>query len=414
MRRRSARRSRVIAGLSLLVIASVTGCSFTSGDVTASPQPTVHGSLPAAVTDDMSERVAEAMAATASSGALVGVWSPGIGAWTEGFGVDGPDGGDVDADMTFRASSITRAMTCDVLWGLAADDVVDIDDPVSDWVPGDEHLGGVTLGALCDSTSGFGGYTPQIMGRILTNPTRVWNESELASYGVARGREGVPGQAYRSSDAGYILLGIALQNASGDTAAELFDRYVFDPLKLDHSTLSATASRNALAATRSQDADGQPQCDAFIDLTNLSPSVGFTAHGVTTTVEDLGRYVQALASGSRSYDDAARYAHPQPLDKDAPTWLTTSGGVIRAGSLIGQAGSFPGYLVSAFADEATGLAVVVVLNNSRASATAARALSWELAAIASKVPTADGVVESGMPWTREDMAAEVDAAGFCG
>ena len=80
-----------------------------------------------------------------------------------------------------------------------------------------------------------------------------------------------------------------------------------------------------------------------------------------------------------------------------------------------QYGSILGYLTAAFADRNTGMTVVAVLNNSRASNTLVRSLAWQLAAIASKLPAAPGETapDAGLPWTAEDMGAQVAAAAVC-
>ena len=82
---------------------------------------------------------------------------------------------------------------------------------------------------------------------------------------------------------------------------------------------------------------------------------------------------------------------------------------------MGQYGSVPGFLTAAFADRNTGMTIVVALNNSRASDVLVRALAWELAAITSKAPAAAGhtAPDAGLPWTAEDMGAQVTAAAVC-
>ena len=39
-------------------------------------------------------------------------------------------------DMEFRVAQVTRAMTCDVLYAVADEGIVRLDDPVTEWVPG--------------------------------------------------------------------------------------------------------------------------------------------------------------------------------------------------------------------------------------------------------------------------------------
>ena len=43
----------------------------------------------------------------------------------------------------------------------------------------------------------------------------IWDPRELASYGLGQPRATEPGAAYRDSDAGYLLLGLALERAIG-------------------------------------------------------------------------------------------------------------------------------------------------------------------------------------------------------
>ena len=65
--------------------------------------------------------VTSAMGATGSPGAIVGVWAPWSGEWVTALGAPSFAGGELSADMTFRAADVTRAMTCDVLFKVAAE-----------------------------------------------------------------------------------------------------------------------------------------------------------------------------------------------------------------------------------------------------------------------------------------------------
>lgn len=217
-------------------------------------------------------------------------------------------------------------------------------------------------------------------------------------------------------EAGYVLLGMALERASSSTAAELFQRYVFEPLGMAGSSLPSRTADIGLHGTQSVlTPEGTPDCATAADLTALSPSAGFTASGVVTTAADLGRYVRALATGLRPFDDDQRFGSPIPVGEGSPTWYTVDGGTYQAGTLIGQYGSIPGYQTVAFADRETGLTVVAVLNNSRASAEAIRVLGWQLAAIASKAPAASGETAppAGLPWTPEQMDGDLASVAIC-
>jgi len=414
-RSRSRRAIAVIAGavMSALVFA---GCSFDS----SAAQPDLPAQVDVAFPDDivaqLQDAATRAMGTSGSSGAIVGVWAPWSGAWIAGLGTQRPDGGgDVKADQTFRAGKVTRAMTCDALYGAVADGKVELEDRVTGYVSGVPDLGDITLIELCDGTSGIGSYTDQLYGSWISNPKRNWDPRYLASFGLGEPRTSAPGDAYKDSDAGYVLLGLALQRATGLSAADLLRTYVTGPLGLQATSLSDLPSSGALQGGQSMpNAEGALDCAAPVDLTGVSSSSGFTDAGVVTDIRDLGHYVQALASGSL-VDDDTRFAHPLPVAADAPSWYTADGGALIAGSLIGQFGKTPGYLTAAFADPKTGLTVAVVLNNSAGDGRVAEYLAWQLAAIASKAPAAEGQTapEAGLPWTAEQYGEAVASLAVC-
>ncbi|MBM7461769.1 serine hydrolase domain-containing protein [Microbacterium dextranolyticum] len=396
---------------------------FAATLVACSPQASVTVHLPsqvdAALPDDaqaqLQTAVTRAVAASGATGAIVGVWAPWAGTWLAGVGTLGPDGAATTTDAGFPAGAITRPMTCDILYGLVADGTVHLDDPVGTYVPGMIGHESVTLEQLCDSTSGLGSYTPALAGRFMSNPDRTWKPRELVGFGTGLNVTGQPGAGFADSDTGYVLLGMALERASGRTAAQLLDTYVFHPTGMGSSSLPQDADPDLVGLWSPDAQGGGVACTAPTVVGPLSPSAGFTASGVISDLTDLGRYTQALATGGRSYDAPGRFETTLPAAADAPSWFTATGGAYQAGSLIGQYGSTLGYLTAAFADRNTGMTVVVVLNNSRGSAVIARSLAWQLAAVASKLPAAAGQTtpDAGLPWTADDMGAQVTAAAVC-
>ena len=416
MRTRS-RKHRAVAAVSgvvacLLVLA---GCSL-GQQVDVDIPPQAEAPLPDDTIQQLQDAVTHAMGVTGSSGAIVGVWAPWSGSWVAGLGTERPDGGgDVTAELQFRAGKVTRAMTCDVLYKVAAEGTVKLGDSVSEYVAGVPDLSDVSLAQLCDGTSGIGSFTGQLYSTWLTNPNRMWDPRYLASFGLGQPREAAPGVAYRDSDAGYFLLGLALERATGRSAADLIQAYVADPLDLEATHLGALDAGTALDGAQAMPgAEGVLDCAAPLDLTGASSTIGFTDAGVVTDIDDLGRYAQALAAGAIVTDED-RFADALPPAPDAPSWYTAAGGAMQAGPLIGQFGKVPGYITAAFSDPDSGLTVAVVLNNSAADQSVGGYLAWQLAAIASKAPAVDGqeMPEAGLPWTQEQYRDAIAAAAVC-
>ncbi|MFT4307573.1 MAG: serine hydrolase domain-containing protein [Microbacterium sp.] len=411
--RSAVRRTFAAVTGAVMVMAAMTACSG-HADVDIDLPTQVDAAFADDTQSQLEAAVEFAMAATGSTGAIVGVWAPWSGEWVGAVG-------DASVDDTFRATTITRAMICDVLYETVEAGTVSLDDPVVDYVGSVASLSAdVTLGDLCDGTSGLGSYRASLLSAFLNTPDRAWNPNELVAYGIGSMDSSLTGTTWSDSDAGYVLLGLALEKATGTSSSELLADDVFEPLGLDGTSLpgdeAAAAGDPVLTGTVAQTgADGTLQCDAPTDFTVLSASMGSTDSGVVSTIEDLATYTQALATGALVSDDSGRFDELLSVGSDQPSWFTAAGGAYQAGSLIGQYGSIPGYMTASFTDPDTGLTVAVVLNDSAASEKIAAYLAWQLAAIASKAPAASGETapDAGLPWTAQQMSDSIAALAIC-
>ncbi len=408
----------------LALVLTVVACSSPAHpNVVASLAP--HSQLPDATRQQLSAAVTDAMAATGSSGAIAGVWAPWSGTWVQGLGSTTWGGKTpVDPDMTFRAGPVTRAMTCDVLYEVADRGTVRLTDSVTKYVSGIPKLSEVTLQQLCDGTSGIGSYRGVLEPLLRMTPGRTWDPRELVGYGIGQvGEDLQPGVGFRDSDAGYVLLGLALERATGKSASALLSEYVFDPLGLSSSKLpGATASEPVVGSSQplpgyylaSRTKSGAYVCDKQTDITEQSASFGFTDSGVVSDIEDVAAYAHALAEGTL-VPTKKRLAAPLAVAPTAPAWFTTAGGVVKVGPLIGQYGQASGYLTAAFADPASDLVVAVVLNDSTAGQGPIIDLVRELAAIASMAPGVGGKAAPalGLPWTADQFHATIAKNAIC-
>ncbi|MGM7699176.1 serine hydrolase domain-containing protein [Microbacterium sp. A84] len=415
------RRWRAAAAGAAALALVLTGCSTPEETFSYTPPEQVDQSLPEDTAAQLQAAVENAIVKTGSTGAIVGVWVPWSGTWVTAMGTQSvEDQTAVTTDMTFRIADTTRMMTCDVLYGLADDDVVELDAPVPDYVSGVAQLEDITLLDLCNGTSGAGSSESTVASMWLNTPERVWAPLELASFGLGQA-PATSHTTYRDSDSGYLLLGLALERAAGKSASELIAEYVTSPLDLAGTSLprtaAATPGENSLSGNYLNAIEGGYDCSAPVDITTLSSSTGFTDSGVVSTIDDLGRYVQATAREALRGEDAEsdRFANALPSSPGAPSWYQATGGAFLVGSMIGQHGWTPGYASSAYSDPETGFTVAVVLNNSSAGSGPAAYLAWELAAIASKSPAASGQTapDSGLPFTAEQYHDVISNLTVC-
>jgi D-alanyl-D-alanine carboxypeptidase len=422
--RNSIKRGRGVGLLTVAigVVMTLSACSgaAASPSVTLRQQPTQ--GLPAATVEALNGSLAEGMALAAASGGIAGVWAPWSGQWVSAQGTTAPGGGEkMSTDMRFRIGDNTQPMTCDVLYGLVADGTVALDDAVSEYLPAIRGIDGITLGQLCHGTSGLGDFGKTLGQLFAGNPTRQWSAVELVSDGIANSRTGRPGDAYAPSDTNYALLGLALAQATGSSWNDLYEKYVFDRLGMDDSLFPEPTTLeiadpfvSGWEALRSP--DGTLACDAPKDETRLSNSLAFTAGGVVSSLADMQRYAQSFATGALLSDDLREKAwQTVPLSADAPAWQSFGPGGLQMGPMRGQSGYIPGHISAMLSDPATGLTVVVLLNNSTAGSGFAETVAMKLAAIAAKAQPAEGekLPLVGLPWSEEQMTDQLAAAAVC-
>lgn len=402
------------AGLVALVL---TGCTSTVGRADLPQQQP--GGFSKDVETRLSTAVTDAMGLADASAGFAGVWAPWAGSWTAALGTTTRGGSTpVKADMTFRIGQNTVPMTCTVLLELVDEGRLGLDDPVAKWVPGLVGVEGVTMRELCQNTSGIGDYAGQLNAEFLMNPARQWPPLELASDGIATQRYGTPGEKYGRSLTNAVLVGMALQNATDRSWPDLYKQYVFDRLGMTASTLPSSSQLSvpgphAGGYSAGVDAAGAIVCAPMRDVSRLSPSQGWTAGGVVSNVPDLKNFAQALATGSL----LSKKSRTDQLDAvvDGESWQRYGLGVQLLGPLRGSSGAIPGYSSALFADPASGLTIVVALNNSTPGPGFAQSLAQRLASVVSKVPAEQkgAKVVASLPWSEQQTIDAMTKAAPC-
>lgn len=417
MRRGTGLRRVVLAAVAATLALVLTACGNTAANPDFPPQQ--QGGLPSDVTARLKTAVTDAIALSGGSAAIVGVWAPWAGSWTTATGTTRHGGTvPVSSAMTFRAGQLTTPMTCTVLLELVDEGTVKLDDPVVKWVPGLVGVGGVTLRELCQNTSGIGDYAAPLRSEFLANPGRYWPPLELASDGIATARTGNPGEKFSPSQTNAVLLGMALQNAAGRNWQQLYDDYVFGRLGMSASVLPpndvlTVPGAHPAGYAAALDAAGAPVCEQTHEITAMSPSMGWTAAGVVSTVSDLKLFAQALASGSL-LSSASADAQAKTVGAGA-SWLGYGLGTQFIGPLRGASGAVPGYLSAMYADPSSGLTIVVALNDSTPGAGFAQAFAQRLASIVSKVPAVQKGAKTvaSLPWSEDQALAAMKASAPC-
>lgn len=415
-RRPSVVLTAVLASLSLLL----TACTGSAG---ASTNGAVAGStLSSAASDRLDAALTDAMKLAGASGAIAGVWAPWAGRWVVADGTTTTKGPEpMGTGMRFRIGANTRSMTCTVLLRLVDEGTVKLTDHVADYLERTPGVDGMTLGQLCQGTSGLADYRPELAAQFVNNPTRQWPPLELVSSALASDRVGAPGSAWHDSNSGYVLLGMALESATHSDWPTLYQKYIIDPLHLDATTYPGAAQLEIRGShphgyATARQPNGTLICGTVEDVTELSPSMAGVSGGVISTLADMKTWSEALAGGTLLTPETKKKQWATvSMGKNAPSWLGYGLGAAQIGPFRGESGAIPGFSSAMLSDPVSGLTVVVMLNNSSSGAALAQHLAQRLASIASKLPATKGesapLIE--VPWSESQMVQAMQKEAVC-
>lgn len=415
---RFGQRARVaaLAAISALALA-LTACSGAGGLTGDESVNTVDAGL----ADGIQSAVQNAMALSGSTAAVVGVWQGDSAAYVQGFG----DG--VNANAPIRAAQASQPVICALVLDLVESGELTLDREISEDMPRQVGIDGITYGQLCNQTAGLADFKIGISEIFINNPTRQWSDRELTAQALARSPLSWPGLDVHVSDSNALMLGRALRLGQGESLADLLQTHVFDAVGMNASyyptnpLTDMTLPGGGMQGSTYPVWGGAAVCEAGItELPKVSPSMLAGAGATVTTVTDLKRFYENYlggAFGAGSAELITTVASTQNPTRDesgaalppAEGWVADPGarqigfGLEQVETLYGMSGAMTGTITAAYHDPATGFSVVVALNNSTAGAGFARILAMQLAALGG----------AQVSWSADDQAAALATLAVC-
>jgi CubicO group peptidase (beta-lactamase class C family) len=262
-------------------------------------------------------------------------------------------------------------MTTVVLMQLVEEGVLKLDDLLSQWLPDQAALlpngDQITIRQMAMHTAGLWDYANGIIGGGLNDPVALEQEytpEELVQYAVDNGTpDFVPGEEgqWNYSNTGYILLGMILEKATGESLADLYQARIFDPLGLESAVLVEGVPEPGQITTKGYYWEPSTKDGERIDGTNANLSQAWAAGAAAMTAEDLATYGHALTAGE-FFHNPETLAEMLAFNPDAGGSLAPYGlGLLDFagdGSVWGHAGETLGYQSLWFTDPDKGILVV--------------------------------------------------------
>ncbi|MFE3151847.1 MULTISPECIES: serine hydrolase domain-containing protein [unclassified Streptomyces] len=235
------------------------------------------------------------------TGVLARVSGP-DGHWTGTYGTaDVATGTPVPVDGRFRLGSVTKTFIATVVLQLAAEDRVDLDQPVQRYLPDvlPDSYPPIPVRTLLNFTSSLPELTPD---DLPTTPVAIVEHrfddhplAELVAKAVRHERPFTePGSAQVYGATGYFVAAMLVENLTGHTYQQEITTRILWPLHLRDT--AAPETDTTIPGPHSHGYIAVPQQNGgtrLVDITEQNPGAG----GMISTTADLDRFLTALFRG---------------------------------------------------------------------------------------------------------------------
>jgi CubicO group peptidase (beta-lactamase class C family) len=219
-------------GVAALGVGLLAGC--TSQSAAPSAPPPVDSTQAAAI----DRTVQAAMQARHLRSVIVRVTVDGKEIITKAYG-ESMTGVPATVDMHFRNGPVAISYVSTLLLVLVDEKKVALDDHASKWVPEIPHSDEVTLRQLAQMTTGYTDYVignAEVDAMLYTDPFRQWTPQELLQTVTSKPLLYPPGTNWNYAHTNYLILGLALEKATGKRMSDLMQEKVLGPLGLTNTT----------------------------------------------------------------------------------------------------------------------------------------------------------------------------------
>lgn len=225
--------------------------------------------------------------------AIYGAWVKGRPLVTGALGEAQP-GVPATTEDHFRVGNVTESMLVTLLMQLVDEGRVSLDDPISTWFPDFPRASEVTVGMLARSTSGYAHYAahPDFVKEFYEDPERRWKTADVLSVAFSLPPVFDPGTDWAFSDTNFLILGKVVRRVGGKPVERLMEERIWSKLGLDETTMRTGPRIEAPVLHGFTRERGE-----YEDSTVWSPSSLRRAGNATSTLDDLGRWAEALGTG---------------------------------------------------------------------------------------------------------------------
>ncbi len=288
---------------------------------------------------------------------------PGRETWTgtDGYSTQSPERA-IQPGMLFGIGSCSKSYTAALLLKLAEEDLLDLDDPIGDYLPVlDDYPnidGSITIRRLLNHTSGIYNFTSSSSFNSLISADfeRLITPDDILP--LIMGPYFAPGAGWRYSNTNYYLAGMIVESVTGTAIPTVFRDRIFTPLGLGGTFFGAwetipDAFEFAHGWYGSSDISQRSR--------NAVYSAASTAGGIVATASNLVTWVKTLFDG----DFINQASLDQMTDFSSNNYgLGCSLRTMEGREVWAHGGAIDGYRTLFIYDPANGVSIAILINDS--------------------------------------------------
>lgn len=198
----------------------------------------------------------------------------------------------LETNSVFQIGSITKQFTAISILMLEEQGKLSVEDKIGKYIPEYAEIGkDITIHHLLNHTSGIKNRTP-VGDKGFISKTNM-SPTELIAYFKDEPLEFKPGERFKYSNAGYILLGRIIEIVSGQPYSDFIEQNIFDKIGMKNSSCGDMKQviPNLTKGYIIEQND-------FVKSDYINLSLAYSAGAILSTTEDLLKWQNALLSNT--------------------------------------------------------------------------------------------------------------------
>ncbi len=197
----------------------------------------------------------------------------------KGYGTAAPNVQN-STDTLYQIASLSKSFTAVAILQLAEKQMLTVDDPLATYFPDFPNADAITIGHLLSHSSGIPDY---LKPDYQFDYSKAWEPEDIIEVVRNEQLEFTPGESFSYSNTGYVLLGLIIEQVSGQPYSDYIEEHIFSPSGMQNSMFTIAEGLPVAAGH----VEGKPG-------PSMHNSAAYAAGDIISTAEDLALFDEAL------------------------------------------------------------------------------------------------------------------------